>query len=65
MPIHQSNFKFNLAQEVTISVSGEQGAIRARSDGVERANQYLITYKNALGTAVEAWWSEDLLESAG
>lgn len=64
MPITQPSFKFNLRQQVRITISGEQGDIRARGDGVERTNQYLIAYKSAQGSAVEAWWNEDQLEAA-
>lgn len=64
MTIHQSSFKFNLGQQVTISISGEHGIVRARGDGVDRANQYFIAYKNALGVAVESWWNEDQLVTA-
>lgn len=63
MPIQQTNFKFNLNQRVRISISGEEGAVRARGDGVDRANQYFVSYKNALGVAVETWWNEDHLEA--
>ena len=61
MTVQQSNFRFNLGQQVSISISGEQGVVRARGDGVDRANQYFVAYKNALGTAVESWWNEDQL----
>ena len=62
LPINQPTFKFNLGQPVQISISGEQGQVRARGDGVERANQYLVHYKSAQGMATEAWWNEDQLE---
>ncbi|MEG0937927.1 MAG: hypothetical protein RSE32_03250 [Comamonas sp.] len=62
MPIKQPTFKFNLGQLVQISISGEQGQVRARGDGVERANQYLVHYKTAQGEATEQWWCEDQLE---
>lgn len=61
MTVQQPTFKFNLAQPVAISISGEQGVIRSRCDGIECANQYLVAYKNALGAATENWWKEDLL----
>ena len=63
MSINQPTFKFNLGQPVQISISGEQGQVRARGDGVERANQYLVHYKTAQGSATEQWWNEDQLES--
>lgn len=63
MTIKQTNFKFNLNQHVCISISGEQGTVRARGDGVDRANQYFVSYQNTLGVAVEAWWNEDQLEA--
>ena len=64
MTINQPTFKFDLSQRVQITISGEQGQVRARGDGVERANQYLVHYKTARGTATEQWWNEDQLESA-
>ena len=64
MPINQPTFKFNLGQPVQISISGEQGQVRARGDGIERPNQYLVNYKTAQGSATEQWWYEDQLESA-
>ena len=64
MPINQPTFKFNLGQLVQISISGEQGLVRARGDGVERTNQYLVNYKTAQGSATEQWWNEDQLETA-
>ena len=61
MTIQQPHFKFNLGQQVRITISEEQGAVRARGDGVERTNQYLVAYKNTLGVATEVWWNEDQL----
>ncbi|MDN5504260.1 MAG: hypothetical protein L0H10_10645 [Comamonas sp.] len=63
MPINQPAFKFNLKQNVQITISGEQGQVRARGDGVERTNQYLVHYKSAQGMATEAWWNEDQIEA--
>ena len=57
----QSSFKFKLNQRVSISISGEQGVVRARGDGIDRANQYFVSYMNALGVATESWWNEDQL----
>lgn len=61
MTTEQSSFKFKLNQRVSISISGEQGVVRARGDGIDRANQYFVSYQNALGVATESWWNEDQL----
>lgn len=64
MTIQQPTFKFNLNQKVAISISGEQGLVRARSDSANGYNQYQIAYCNAQGAATEAWWAEDQLINA-
>lgn len=56
------SFQFKLRQQVQIIISGESGSIRARGDGVDRPNQYLVEYKNSQGIATEAWWTEDQLQ---
>lgn len=57
------SFKFDLRQKVQIIVSYEIGTVRARGDGVDRPNQYLVEYVNGQNTATEAWWSEDQLRA--
>ena len=61
MTIQQPTFKFNLNQKVAISISGEQGLVRARSDNTNGYNQYQVAYCNAQGVASETWWAEDQL----
>jgi hypothetical protein len=56
-----NNFSFSLGQSVKINISGETGTVRARSDGLDRPKTYMVTYCNAIGVAVEAWWNEDQL----
>lgn len=58
------SFKFNLSQIVSVSVSGEVGHIKSRSDSVTHSNQYLIHYKAADGRAVDAWFDEQDLIAA-
>lgn len=56
-----TGYAFQLGQAVVINVSGEQGTVRARGDGVDRPNQYFVSYCNAQGVATEQWWNEDQL----
>jgi len=56
-----NSFLFSLNQSVKLKVSGEAGYIRARSDGLDRPNTYMVTYCNAQGVAAETWWNEDQL----
>lgn len=58
------DFKFNLRQRVTITISQDTGEVRARSDSTRGERQYLLAYRNAQGAATEAWWSEDQLRAA-
>ena len=59
-----NTFKFNLSQKVTISISGENGVIRGRSDSVDCSNRYFVAYKSAQGNSTESWISEDQLEAS-
>jgi hypothetical protein len=56
-------FKFALGEPVAISVSGERGKVIARAEYLNADNQYLVHYQAADGRAVEAWWSEEAIES--
>lgn len=52
-------FKFDLNQFVELSISGEMGHIKSRSESISHCNQYLVHYKAADGRAVESWFDED------
>jgi len=54
-------FKFELKQQVTIAVSGEQGTVIGRAEYEHSENTYWVRYKSADGRAVESWWSESAL----
>ena len=57
--------KFELKQQVRITVSGEAGEIIGRADySTANLPSYLIRYKTADGRAAEQWWTEDALEAA-
>lgn len=56
-----TGYAFQLGQAVSIKVSGEHGTVRARCDGLDRPNQYMVSYCNAQGIATEQWWNEDQL----
>lgn len=51
-------FRFQLGQQVSIAVSGEQGSIKGRAEYRASAQQYLIHYCAADGRAVDAWFEE-------
>lgn len=54
-------FEFELADKVTVSVSGEVGEIKGRAEYKTGPNQYWIIYKAADGRAVTSWFdAEDL-----
>lgn len=53
--------KFELNQQVTIDVSGEQGTIIGRAEFVNSEPTYQLRYKNADSRAIESWWSESAL----
>lgn len=57
-------FKFDLNNEVLISVSGEKGLVTARAEYLRDEPQYRVQYKAADGRATEAWWQESALEAA-
>ncbi len=52
------SFKHELGQVVTVSISEEEGHIKARAEYTHGPNQYLIHYRAADGRAVDAWFEE-------
>ena len=56
-------FKFELKQKVTLTVSGESGEVVARAEYCSDNHQYLVRYKAADGRGVENWWISDALEA--
>ena len=56
--------KFELNDKVIISTSGEQGQVIGRAEYVHAEPSYLVRYKAADGTAVEAWWTARALDPA-
>ncbi|KAA8727579.1 hypothetical protein F4W05_13255 [Ewingella americana] len=58
-------FKFELAAQVAILISGEAGHVKARAEYVTNANAYLVHYKAADGRAVDSWFDESELQLAG
>ncbi|MGC6387240.1 hypothetical protein ACMV8I_06170 [Ewingella sp. S1.OA.A_B6] len=57
-------FKFELAAQVMILISGEAGQIKARAEYMNHANAYLIHYKAADGRAVNSWFDENEIQAA-
>lgn len=47
------SFKHELGQVVTVSISEEEGHIKARAEYTHGPNQYLIHYRAADGRAVD------------
>lgn len=59
-----SNFTFQLRDQVRITVSGETGEVTGRAQYVNSGNSYRIRYSEAgTGRAVEQWWEGDALQS--
>nr|WP_130065534.1 DUF2586 family protein [Escherichia coli] len=52
------SFKHELGQVVEVSISGEEGHIKARAEYTNSCNQYLIHYQTADGRASDAWFEE-------
>lgn len=46
---------------VKVTISGEQGHVKARAEYTNCRNQYLIHYLAADGRAVDSWFDEDEL----
>ena len=57
-----SKFKFELKAAVVVSVSGETGIIKGRSESIEFKNQYNVHYKAGDGRAVDRWFFESELK---
>lgn len=57
-------FAFEMKQVVKIKVSGEKGQVEGRAEYSEGPQQYLVSYVDGKGCAVEQWWTEDRLEAA-
>lgn len=58
------SFKHELGQVVKVTISGEEGHIKARAEYTNMCNQYLIHYLAADGRAVDAWFEEGELSPA-
>lgn len=58
------SFKFGLKQYVVIVRSKEQGTIVGRAEYVTAKPMYLLQYKDASGSAREAWFSQTELSAA-
>lgn len=56
-------FKFDLSEKVTVVLSGQSGAVTARSDSQEANNCYQVAHLNAQGNAVKRWYFEDELKA--
>lgn len=52
------SFKHELTQAVQVTISGEQGHIKARAEYANSTNQYLIHYLAADGRGVDGWFEE-------
>ncbi|AUP76391.1 hypothetical protein CWS02_06455 [Enterobacter sp. EA-1] len=54
----QNVFRHVLGQGVKVTISGEEGHVKARAEYANCSNQYLIHYLAADGRAVDAWFDE-------
>lgn len=52
------SFKHELGQVVNVTISEEEGRIKARAEYAHGPNQYLLHYRTADGRAVDAWFEE-------
>ncbi len=57
-------FKHELGQVVQVTISGEEGHIKARAEYKSGVNQYLIHYLSADGRGVDGWFEEGELSPA-
>lgn len=57
----RAGFAYDIGDTLKIDVSGETGIAVARAQYLASEDGYLLRYKNALGQAVESWWSESAL----
>lgn len=57
-------FVFELAQKVTLNISGEEGYILGRAEYIEQGKQYQVHYKNSNGNAVTEWFCAGQLTAA-
>lgn len=58
------SFKHVIGQVVQVTISGEQGHVKARAEYNAGPNQYLIHYQAAGGGAVDAWFEEGEISPA-
>lgn len=57
-------FKHQLGQVVQVTISAEEGHIKARAEYHNGPNQYLIHYLTADGRAQDTWFEEGELSPA-
>lgn len=57
-------FKHEIGQVVFVTISCEEGHVKARAEYNGGPNQYLIHYLAADGRAVDAWFEEGELSPA-
>ena len=56
-------FKHELSQVVQVTISGEEGYVKARAEYHNGPNQYLIHYLAADGRGTDGWFEEGELSS--
>lgn len=56
-----SIFKFNLAQNICVTRSGEFGAVDGRAEYSSCGNQYLVKYTRKSGDSASSWFDENEL----
>lgn len=49
-------FKFDLSQQVKVTISGEVGTVKGRAEFTTSENQYLLHMKAADGRAADIWF---------
>lgn len=58
------SFKHVIGQIVFVTISGEEGHVKARAEYNAGPNQYLVHYQAADGRACDAWFEESELSPA-
>lgn len=54
-------FKYELSQAVKVTISGEEGHIKARAEYTTSGNHYFVHYLTADGRATDSWFEESEL----
>ncbi|MBW5406152.1 hypothetical protein ACISK3_09395 [Morganella morganii] len=57
-------FKHEVSQAVQVTISGEEGHVKARAEYHDGPNKYFIHYLAADGRGIDGWFEESELSPA-